>query len=434
MNILKWIHASMVLSLIIPLFFALMFTLGFVSDETGVIAFYIKCFLIIIPVIATDIAIKHIKSLWKYIVICIGICVFMSGVVFLIAGNDNNGLSYKAIMILETVYVCIVRFINKVNQVRYIKADDPYAILRQSFIDKPALAFLWYFVAVYLSGLVLDSKSLCDISFFSAVIYLFLTLAYSFLDTTNKYLLLNKRVSGIPKKRLYAVSAGMMGIFAVILFFTILPSILLADDRNYTDIRDWFKQAKVVPYTGEYVAEINDIQNNSDIIMPFGEIEELPPQITWLLNMFFKLIGIICVSLFIYAISIIIKHTLEDFRQSVDENGDKIEEIENEKISYKEEIIEFFKGHKADSESERIKRQYRKTIRKHRKERPQPYETPTEIEIKAGLAEDSDMKILHKKYEEVRYNYGSNSSAIHLKSAPTSLLFGVAECHIQKSE
>ena len=129
-----------------------------------------------------------------------------------------------------------------------------------------------------------------------------------------------------------------------------------------------------------------------------------------------------------------IKHTLEDFRQSVDENGDKIEEIENEKISYKEEIIEFFKGHKADSESERIKRQYRKTIRKHRKEQPQPYETPTEIEIKAGLAEDSDMKILHKKYEEVRYYYGSNSSAIHLKSAPTSLLFGVAECHIQKSE
>ncbi len=57
----------------------------------------------------------------------------------------------------------------------------------------------------------------------------------------------------------------------------------------------------------------------------------------------------------------------------------------------------------AGSAAERIKRRYRKTIRKHRKDRPAPYESPTEIEAGAGLKDDEQMRQLHKAYEEVRY-------------------------------
>lgn len=56
-----------------------------------------------------------------------------------------------------------------------------------------------------------------------------------------------------------------------------------------------------------------------------------------------------------------------------------------------------------ESEAQRIRRKYRKIIRKHRKDRPAPYESPIEIEVLAGLGEDEQMQKLHVQYEIVRY-------------------------------
>ena len=42
-------------------------------------------------------------------------------------------------------------------------------------------------------------------------------------------------------------------------------------------------------------------------------------------------------------------------------------------------------------------------IRKHRKELPAIYETPTEIELVAGVADTEEGKAMHEKYEQVRY-------------------------------
>lgn len=79
-----------------------------------------------------------------------------------------------------------------------------------------------------------------------------------------------------------------------------------------------------------------------------------------------------------------------------------IEEIKDE-LAYKEEAL-YKKGHRRmESEVERIRRRYRKMIRKHRKDRPAPYESPAEIEACAGLSDDEEMQRLHVEYEAVRY-------------------------------
>lgn len=59
--------------------------------------------------------------------------------------------------------------------------------------------------------------------------------------------------------------------------------------------------------------------------------------------------------------------------------------------------------HGVENEAQRIRRKYRKTIRKHRKDRPAPYESPAEIEALAGLEQDEQMQKLHVQYETVRY-------------------------------
>lgn len=93
---------------------------------------------------------------------------------------------------------------------------------------------------------------------------------------------------------------------------------------------------------------------------------------------------------------------LGEFRDSFDENGDIIEALDDEPLQ-KEERLDLKLGRKSDREADRIRRTYRRTIKKHYKEIPAPYETPTELEKNAGLSEDEGMKLLHVKYERVRY-------------------------------
>lgn len=105
----------------------------------------------------------------------------------------------------------------------------------------------------------------------------------------------------------------------------------------------------------------------------------------------------------LYAVVMAVRQVFADFRRETDDNGDKVEELEDEPV-YKEEILSLVRKHTDNSEAARIRRQYKRTIRKHRKELPAPSETPTELEKNAGLSDDEEMTALHGRYEEVRYN------------------------------
>lgn len=55
------------------------------------------------------------------------------------------------------------------------------------------------------------------------------------------------------------------------------------------------------------------------------------------------------------------------------------------------------------SERERIRKEYRKTIRHYRKDRPAACESPIEIETNAGIVDREEIQELHKNYEAARY-------------------------------
>ena len=59
----------------------------------------------------------------------------------------------------------------------------------------------------------------------------------------------------------------------------------------------------------------------------------------------------------------------------------------------------------ARTEEDKIRRSYRKFIRKNRKDRPAKFETPTEIETAAGVVDTTEGKELHKMYEFARYGF-----------------------------
>ena len=131
--------------------------------------------------------------------------------------------------------------------------------------------------------------------------------------------------------------------------------------------------------------------------LPIENVEEIPG-LSMLWEALFWGLGIVCSIVFVCAVVVAIKNIFQEFRQEIDENGDKIEDLEE-----KTESMRIAAAREQDSETNKIKRLYKRTIRKHRKERPAVYETPAEIEEKAGLAADAAMQALHVNYERVRY-------------------------------
>ena len=90
----------------------------------------------------------------------------------------------------------------------------------------------------------------------------------------------------------------------------------------------------------------------------------------------------------------------QDFRAVNDENGDIVEELQDT-----DDIINITAPlrRRKLSERERIRREYRKVIRRHRKDRPAVYESPAEIEQNAGITQTEEGIALHDRYETARY-------------------------------
>ncbi|MCM1257075.1 MAG: hypothetical protein NC307_04400 [Roseburia sp.] len=395
LKIMGYIHATLIFALIIPFLYAV----AGLSDPAGSGVLYIKCLLVLVPVIIADRAAKGTKYLTVYLVICAALIAGVWGIAALFYPSEAYVICYCIGMSAEIFCIAFMRLRGRLKESPRRKESDPLAAKEEEFLDTPSLAFLWYFVVVYVLGIFLMSKALCDMAFYSAIVYLFLALFVTYFRETRSYLDMNKRVKGIPKRRLYGIGFFMLLIFCVLLLTGILPSVFLAKQRQYIDVSRWFDGMSFAP------VEFPEFEGSSSDDMSMMEMmygDEPVPEPSQFLNILFGVITFACMLAFAYGILLAVRRVFKDFRNGQDENGDIIEEIPDKEKSDREEML--VRGRRpAGSETERIKRRYRKMIRKHRKDRPAPHESPAEIEEGAGLKDDEQMQQLHKAYEEVRY-------------------------------
>ncbi len=403
---MEYLHVTLLLALFVPLVYAVT---GW-SDPAGTAVLYLKCLLAAVPVVVTGLAAERLRSVVLYflsgvlLLVCVGAAAY--AIVFMTdrgGGLVGYAYCYLAGMLVETIFLVIKRFADRVKAARQ-RREEPLAAEYVSVLERPSLSLVWYFVVFYLLGFLLNAELLCDISFYSAIVYTFLALAYEYFGATKNYLEINRRTKGISRRRLYGVSLCLLLIFALFLLLGMLPAILLAGQRQYTDIREWFSGIVPVPYEYE-----NDTGFQSPAaaggpdwmtILNDGKPAPEPSKIVYAV---FFVLWAVCVLVFLGGVILLIRQVLRDFRSSSDENGDLVEEIEDDLFHPKEVFLSRRGRCGAESEAARIRRQYRRTIRRHRKERPAPYESPTEIEERAGLLDDVQMQQLHREYERVRY-------------------------------
>lgn len=404
LKLIEYAHATLLFALFIPL----LYTIGELQEPSETVVLYLKCLLIAFPVVATEQAVKRVKSLTLYILICMALTAgiaYITGtfVCFLHQRRylEIRELCYCIGMVLETVFIIIKRLRDRLREAARKKDNDFLADSNESFLNTPSLTFVWYFVVMYVFGICFYSKMLCDLAFFSAIVYLFLALAYKYFETTKMYFLLNKRTKGIPKRRLYGVSAGMMLGFGMLLLVSIIPSILLVGQRRYSDIRTWFDDIEFIPYDFTYNSELQgDVDGNADWMDLLNDGKPTPKPSKVITMVCWALVAI-CVVCFVYGVVQTIRQVFCDFKNGLDENGDKIEELEDKDNIFGEEALKLH--FRSNSEAEKIRRRYKKMIRKHRKEKPAVFESPIEIEELAGLKDNEEMQKLHKEYEAMRY-------------------------------
>ena len=402
-QLLEWCHATLVMALIIPIIYALVLNVENRQTHAVLVSdLYWKCLLVAIPIVLSGIAVKRCKSMAGYVLVCIPTMLITSGLAWVLGPMMTSSAflqGYVVFIIMESFAVIAARYMERLHTRTTRREGDMDFVPRTGFLDKPRMPLMSVFVCAYLIGIFFYFPPLADGAFYSAGIYFVLCLLHIFMASTERYFLLNKRVSGVPKKRLYGITSSVLAIFVLTSIAIMLVAIFLSDARQYTDIREWRSDKPILEIDYESEAKFQVTHQEIDfhsLIMGNEEIKTLP---RWVSDVFMAILGVLFLVIVVQMIRSV-KNVFDDFRDAYDENGDEVEDL-----TELEEKIEALKTKKEDKATEgySVRKRYRQMIRKHRKDRPMPYESPSEIEEKAGLLEDEDMKRLHILYEEVRY-------------------------------
>lgn len=404
LQIIRWLHITLILALILPCLYA-----GDIVAREPIWNLHLKGLLLMIPVVSSDLTIQRCKNLFIYMFLCavsifvmIGAVLGMDCVLQLLRTgviSEERDISVQlVILVAEAIAVMIGRFVGRADFSE--DNEDEEEILRKpvskSILNEPSPNMIIYFVAVYLLGWILRNNSLCNEALFSVIIYLLLSLWYRFVKATERYLALNRRIANLPGKRVYYISGCVMAMFLIGLAFMTLPAVISIPVRN--SLMGFHREV-------EYKSEVIQGETWEHSILTEGA-EAMWARLGAPESSLPKWLDYVAVGIFICGIFLILwliygffRKAFLSFRESFDENGDQMEELRENS-----DLVSYLRSSsKEPGRNDDIRKRYRKIIRKHRKERPGVYESPTEIETGAGLAGEPEMQKLHVLYERVRY-------------------------------
>ncbi len=398
-----WLHVTLILALLPPVIYAVGAEQNMETGRT----LYFKCLLIALPVVVTGIAIEKCRGLFSYLLVCALTFAATWALGWAAAGSlhrNGDAFGYLLILLAETLFVAVRRLVARLHEKREEEArkkNEPTEAPYSDILKEPSFMMLLYFGVIYVMALYMNSPEVCNEAFFSAPVYGAAALLYRYVSETETYLSLNKRTCNLPAKRIYGIGNGVLAIFLLLLMAAVLPSFLAISGREYRDLRNGFENWNLEYNVG---AGTQNMPGGAEMLPDWvREMGEPKPTPVWAAVLFYA-IGAAVLLLLTAALVKMILDMFREFRGTRDENGDIVEELKDTDEEYLN-VAEAPKrgGGRRLSERERIRRQYRKFIRKHRKERPAAYESPAEIEAKAGIAQSGEGKEMHVRYEYARY-------------------------------
>lgn len=298
------------------------------------------------------------------------------------------------------------------NRRRRARMENDHTWQEKNILSqKPGFLCLSLFIAAYLMGLLNACPPLCNIAIGSGAAYLIGTLVYRSMEVLLQYLQETENLVNVPQNKIRRIRGRILAALIITLCIVSVPTVFTADGRRYRDLRKMELVGVKIKTAG--VKQKDSCIREEIIKIPFGlgisRERHDPPG--WLL----ELERFLAVMLFSGATSALVfsvwrslTGVVKDFREMPEENGDIATRLEDitDKIgdadSAGSRLRRFLRGQPL-TEQEKIRREYRRTIRRYRKEEPQPCETPAEIENGTDFPEGFDVAALHERYEKARY-------------------------------
>ncbi len=434
---LAWIHVW----LLFLGFYA--FAAGFMElDGREAACFCALSLLLLIPTAASWFLIRKTKALWQFLLAGTAVCAvtylaakFCCGIFSTqaaaaieaaVTASDGkskfeNGISpaflesLSGVMtgILAAVIFLIRGYVRiRKGQLKKAAQDLPTGAMPladkeaweiPTLLDEPKpIHFLW-FIAQYVIGVVLKIPFYWHLMFYLLFADLFLCFFCQYLDGMHRFIRDHQKIANLPVETMQRTGKMILKIAVLLLVLFVLPSVLYGKDPIAEAI------AGYEPKEVESTAKVETPEEETPQAAEQGDMSELlgdkeyKPMPAWIQNLFTGIMYLILVAVGAAILRAIYQSVRNAGKAFSEDEEDEVLFLhqgkdERENLPWKREKREGYL-----SPNMRIRRQYKKTIKKAGKYQPTGAETPAELEERNELSGDT-MRRLHDGYEKARYS------------------------------
>lgn len=395
MNLLSWCHSVLLCS-----GFYLLVSGIFGLNELESLLVLANSLWLFIPVIGSWIFIRKVKGFFTYL---------LAGLVVIAV---TAFLSQNVLTLLFSIIIFVIRAYVRIIQGKMNDPDLPGQVKEVELWEIPTLldvpeAYYWIeFIVLYFAIIFLKQNHLLKWMFLLLFAEIFITYIYSSFSRMKKYVVNNCHIAHLPVKMMQRMQRAVLGITVVLLVVFVLPSVFYGKepltalsniDLNFelNILEDEMQEMPVMPDPGKAMQEM------------FG-VEEQEPNVVLeaILNgIIYIIAGIVGIGI-LYAVWYMCRKMMNSF-----EKGQELDEIISLDDAGESLAVRFRRSHNRTeyhSFRQKIRREYKKLIRKNVKEKtkgnPVGWETPMELEEKAGMTPDEVSNVLHEIYERARYS------------------------------
>lgn len=409
LRVCGWLHAAILFWCFYPLAARI-----FHLEGQRAVLFVLAGFSLLFPVIASWYMVMRVKYLFLYL---------LSGVFFSLvygAAGELVGASLGVapylsggffLLLSSVIFLIRAGMRIKKGRVQKALAELPSADLTRVdysgldvplFLDAPSFVHWIYLAVHYLLGAFLKLSLCWHTIFYLFLADVFICFIYQFMDSFYTFLREHSSAANLPVRTMEKVVRIIFTIACVILVAFTLPSLLYGKEPmseltfKEKEISGQWQTQTPAPDAGQ--ADMPDLQD----LLGDEEIKE-PPR--WLVLLSQALIYLTFAGMAAAALVIIYRVCRNAGKFFFSETEDDICFLERGFTDQNEGVgrrrLPFGRRLSPD---QRIRRYYKKALRRGLKESPGGSETPHELENLAGLSRDETRQVLHDCYEKARYS------------------------------
>lgn len=373
-------------------------------DDRRGLTFSMSGIFLLVPIVLSSLGIKKIKHLIPYLLLGLLVSIFME-----ITGGILSTLLSFLIFLIRT-YSRI-----KKGQLRKALMEMPLSDTVKPDSGEPAVSELdipvfldvphpvhWVFFGIhYVIGALLKSSLYWHMAFYLFLADVFLCFTYRYTENFYRFLREHERSANLPVPTMKKVIKIIFGMALLILLLFILPSLLYGKEPL----------SAITPKEYELPADLPEMEDASpmglspDMAAFFSENEEPSEPPLWLQHLFTLLFYLLSLGVGVAVLVMIYRACQRAGEFFAAESEDEIQFLEKD---FSDQNFSLKKkkafSSAALSANLRIRKYYKKTLRKALKDSPKGSETPFELENAAGLPENETRQLLHTCYEKARYS------------------------------